>query len=318
MTLRSFTITRDSYTGRIRVRCASSRIDEMAAKAAETGQPRWRVADGGGVCNSYGYPAQTEAITEVVFPPHPRTGIQLGILYLAQMPANKCTHSGAIAHCVGHRYRPLTDARYGDAATQVAQQALFCRARADIGYLQGGAEAERRRRNRAALRDTPQPLSLRQRLLVRLSSRLTGLSQVQAERDVRDANLWFAGRWLMAEVKYTQRPIAYRPHGDERDVAAFQAEQNQQRRRLIFNTCGERVLALTSMTLIHQDEYGALYDTRIETGRWNETVHVVRVVCPSTGAVYLLPCSPDASTAHEAVASTFGLRADEYCPTAQA
>ena len=119
------------------------------------------------------------------------------------------------------------------------------------------------------------------------------------------------GQWSMARGQFGGLDLTYTPFGDERDIAAFAAEKNQQRRRLIHATCGERVLAVEAMTLIQQDDFGTLYDTGMGA-------RIVRVVCPSTGATYMLPVSGWCLTAHEAVAQTFGLNAAEYQPAAQA
>lgn len=43
-------------------------------------------------------------------------------------------------------------------------------------------------------------------------------------------------------------------------------------------------------------------------------VQVVRVVCPTTGRVYHLGVPTTVTTCQEAVASTFGVTADDYAP----
>ena len=43
-------------------------------------------------------------------------------------------------------------------------------------------------------------------------------------------------------------------------------------------------------------------------------VQAVKVVCPATGRVYHLGVPPTVKTCQEAVASTFGIKQDEYHP----
>jgi hypothetical protein len=62
----------------------------------------------------------------------------------------------------------------------------------------------------------------------------------------------------------------------------------------------------------HSDEYGTLLSVK------GLDAQLVRVTCPSTGRVYHLRVPPDVTTAREAVAWTFGLRAEEYQPQVQA
>ena len=71
-------------------------------------------------------------------------------------------------------------------------------------------------------------------------------------------------------------------------------------------------------TVIHEDSDGCGNPRRLlrvpvadaETGY----LQAVQVVCPTTGRVYHLGVKPTVSTCQEAVASTFGLRGDEYAP----
>lgn len=316
MTVHIYRIERSSYSGRLRARVVSSKIEELAAEARKTGQPNMRCAHGGAVCNSYGYPAQTEAIVEVVFPPR-ADGIRLAIQYLAHAVANKVTLGGAACAAAGKCARPIWDNRYGEAARLAARRALVRRARADIGFRAGGEAAARKRAERGErARLIERELVLVERLLQRRACRLYGSDPLDTHRAIARGKLRQSGPWL-AWTRDDHVEVRYVPHDDARDLDALRSETNQERRRRIYEACGDRVLDSSALTLIDEDRYGRLYDTGIATGSWHDTFRLVRVVCPSTGAVYLLQCDPRARTAHEAVASTFGLRAEEYHPTAQ-
>jgi len=71
---------------------------------------------------------------------------------------------------------------------------------------------------------------------------------------------------------------------------------------------------------INRDEYGVLYH---RDGFYNdEPLALVRVINSTpehdgTKKEYFIPVTPQAKTAHEAVASTFGLTADQYRPLAE-
>jgi DNA-binding MarR family transcriptional regulator len=116
------------------------------------------------------------------------------------------------------------------------------------------------------------------------------------------------GQFLHAGGNSFRGRVRYIPFGDQRDAEIFAKETNQEKRRWVLAACGERVLNLKDEDLIQADDYGKLYRTGLG-------VNVVRVVCPSTAAVYLLPVPRFVQTAKAAVASTFGLTEVEYSPT---
>lgn len=126
-------------------------------------------------------------------------------------------------------------------------------------------------------------------------------------------------RWEIRGSESVGELVAsYLPYGDERDAAAFAAADNQELRRRILAACGDRVLPPETRELVQQDDFGALYRVT-QMGVFGEaTRQQVRVVCPSTGAVYWLPVSNQCRTAHQAVAETFGLSASEYQPAVEA
>lgn len=84
---------------------------------------------------------------------------------------------------------------------------------------------------------------------------------------------------------------------------------NEEYRTWLMSQCAEDV----SVYAIERDEYGTL----VEIQGAREPVRAVRVQCPTTGREYLLRVPPTVATAHEAVAWTFGLTAEEYRPGAQ-
>lgn len=344
----------DSRTGKIRVRCTSDQyqIDQAAEKAAATGKPSVRCQHGGAVCNSYGYPAQTEAVLVVAIP---RGAHVMVALYGAQLSANKVTLCGAANACVSGAGL-LFDGRANAATKAESLEWLVKEAAAGIGRARDAKSAEKRQR-RAAWREWKRP-PLAERLLQRKLDFLSRLIGREVAAPSQSGNRWQSGLSRLGTADdpvnriWQQQPIAvprsdrgyeeigfrfpdsrwifdsalrisgYAPHGDDRDVAAFAAETNQERRRYIVEACGDRVLPEAQRTLIQQDDFGQLWeiktadDPRVWGG--SRTERQVRVVCPSTGAVYWLPVSQYVRTAHEAVASTFGLTTAEYLPAVEA
>lgn len=132
-------------------------------------------------------------------------------------------------------------------------------------------------------------------------------SEYSSRDDVR-------GRYLCRWSYYGWIVVGYLPTGDERDAAAFAAAKNQEVRRTILRACGpdrEQEVAAAGRQEIQRDDFGTLFQ------EWDGSKSV-RVVCPSTGSVYWLPVSRKCTTAHEAVADTFGMAAAEYHPVVEA
>ena len=142
-----------------------------------------------------------------------------------------------------------------------------------------------------------------------------GRDRAAVETHIRSGSCRRSGRWLTVTGRDTT--LYYLPYGDARDQVEFAGERNQERRRRIWEACGERV-APPARTLVQQDDYGQLWEVSRYSSGTEQVSREVRVVCPSTGAVYWLPVSEYCQTAHAAVASTFGLAAGEYAPVAQA
>jgi len=125
-------IISDDRTGRITARTVNlvGMAAEAAAKAAETNQPVMIARHGGSVCNSYGYPADTEGAVVVAIP---HDGAVVVACYATQLAANKVTLSGVAATAVGNFARPLWDARHNSEAKNAAKSKLICRAMIDAG-----------------------------------------------------------------------------------------------------------------------------------------------------------------------------------------
>lgn len=332
---------RDSRSGRLRARTVSLRALAQRAAQSLAGKSAMRCAHGGSVNNSYGYPADSECAVVVALR---RRADDVDIhvaCYAAQAPANKITLGGAAAAAAGAR--EIWDHRYSDAARAQAKCALLVQARADIEYVLAGEPARIKRAERMARRKIPRSPSLAERLQARQLARLRELGvtadiRVQrGEPSVSSLDRGY-GRRDGHILSYLDPPVAvvlpdccgdtirclqigrwgydmrdlelvgYCPTGDHRDSETYLADQNQERRRMIYRACGDRIIDAMKLVLRHEDDYGRLYES--------EHGLIVRVVCPSTGAIYHLPVDR-ARTAHEAVARTFGLASAEYHPTIQ-
>jgi hypothetical protein len=113
-------------------RLRARRVDESAlaerARAEAQAEHTWsiRAIHGGGVANSYGYPADTEAAVAVA-DPEGRT-----VVFMARLRANKVTTAGA-ANCCLAGVRPLFDDRYRDEARiEAARLLVQCTARIEL------------------------------------------------------------------------------------------------------------------------------------------------------------------------------------------
>lgn len=184
-------------------------------------------------------------------------------------------------------------------------------------YAEAIARHNARQANRPVATD-----SLEIRLLARLISRAIGCDAAESLRLAGRRRTRREGRWLYIQGRSWDCDVRYCPYGDSRDDAEFARETNQQMRRRIVEACGDRVLPPAQRTLVQQDDFGQLWEIKTvgDPRGWggDRIERQVRVVCPSTGAVYWLPVGRDVRTAHEAVASTFGLSAAEYVPVAEA
>ncbi len=124
------------------------------------------------------------------------------------------------------------------------------------------------------------------------------------------------GPWVYRKNRGHSLSVRYQAYGDEGDRQAFLAETSQERRRAIVAAVGDRVADLLHATVVQADDYGTLYE--LPGGQPGQRpMRMVRVVCPSTAAAYWLGVPASCRTAHEAVATTFGMRVEEYSPQAQ-
>ena len=112
--------------------------------------------------------------------------------------------------------------------------------------------------------------------------------------------------------------------GDEYLVFPWVAKQvlqwpNAEQRRVLIQRMGpDRFFGELTAAVVHEDTDGAGNRRRLLRVSVKDTeagyLQAVEVVCPTTGRVYHLGVEPGVSTCQDAVASTFGLRAEEYAP----
>lgn len=101
----------------------------LAAAVSKAGRS-WKCRIGGTVANAYKYPASTDAVVCVAL----CIGREIVVvMWATEIAANKATHGGAMAACVGGACRALCDARYGADATAAARDALYAAAREEAG-----------------------------------------------------------------------------------------------------------------------------------------------------------------------------------------
>jgi hypothetical protein len=117
----------DKRSGRLRTRTVN--VERLAHEAAEMtekdGQDCYMVDDGGGVCNSYGYRAESEVCLIVAVRIAGTTHVAW---WAAQIPANKITPCGAASACVPCA-APIWDGRCNEESVAHAQQRLSDEAR---------------------------------------------------------------------------------------------------------------------------------------------------------------------------------------------
>ncbi len=91
---------------RLRVRRVNEKsiLNSVIAAAEAEGRPKIHATHGGGVANSYGYPADTEGVVAVGFPDGS------GWVKVARLPANKVSLGGVFRRCTG--FSGLFDDRF--------------------------------------------------------------------------------------------------------------------------------------------------------------------------------------------------------------
>jgi hypothetical protein len=103
----------------------------------------------------------------------------------------------------------------------------------------------------------------------------------------------------------------------ERVVVALTASEILEVQRVMLERFGhDRLILETGAAPVHSDEFGTLYRIPIPHGRPIALLHVTDSTPQPDGTRrrYCLRVPPDARTAREAVAWTFGLRAEDYRP----
>ena len=116
-------------------------------------------------------------------------------------------------------------------------------------------------------------------------------------------------------------------------IARIDAETSDEVRRIMVDRYGsERFLRDSGAIRVQQDEYGTLYVRRFASGQPAVFVHLVNSTPEADGSrrefwrrvhPELRPLlrdglgEPQAMTAHNAVASTYGLRGEQYAPLEQ-
>jgi hypothetical protein len=120
-------------------------------------------------------------------------------------------------------------------------------------------------------------------------------------------------------------------HPDRITVASIDAEKNDEARRIMVDLYGnERFLKDSGATKIQQDRYGTLYSRKFASGPPAVFVHLINSTPEADGSrrefwrrvhPELRPLlgdgqlgEPQAMTAHNAVASTYGMRGEHYAP----
>lgn len=96
------------------------------------------------------------------------------------------------------------------------------------------------------------------------------------------------------------------------DPRSAVAESNSERRRCLYEILGyERILEAIDAKRIQRDDFGELLeaDLKDDDGR---SAKFVRVRCPSTGREYVNRVRPDVTSAREALASRWQLKAEDY------
>ena len=94
---------------------------------------------------------------------------------------------------------------------------------------------------------------------------------------------------------------------------------NAESRRIAIEIIGaDRFFSELESAVVHQDTDGVGNRRRLVRVKLADAeagyLQAVHVVCPTTGREYYLGVRPEVRTCQEAVASTFGMKADEYLP----
>jgi len=140
--------------------------------------------------------------------------------------------------------------------------------------------------------------------------------------------------WAIYAVHGVRVPADIITNPESVTAERIDKEQNAEVRRVMIERMGyERYILESGAQLLNTDEYGSLYRKELADDEPLVMVHVLNSTPEPDGTIkkYMLRChpqlrpmladgklgAPQEMTAHNAVASTFGLRGEEYAPLVQ-
>jgi hypothetical protein len=155
-------------------------------------------------------------------------------------------------------------------------------------------------------------------------------AQGRLHSETRQAIAWPDG-WGLHRIHGVAVPAYVVEHPEQITIALIDAETNDEVRRIMVDRYGaERFIRDSGARRVQQDKYGTLYVRPFDGGLPATFVHLVNSTVEADGSrrefwrrvhPELRPLldggrlgAPQALTAHNAVASTFGLRGEEYEP----
>lgn len=129
----------------------------------------------------------------------------------------------------------------------------------------------------------------------------------------RDGKQW----WYWHGVEVPERVVTA---PETITVAEIEAESNSEVRRVMIERYGQtRYLQDCGARIVHQDDYGILYQKRFKGQSWDDPITFVKVKNSTpepdgTFKDYILRVPPNVRTARSAVAWTFGIQSQNYKP----
>ena len=125
------------------------------------------------------------------------------------------------------------------------------------------------------------------------------------------------GIYAIHGVRLTEQIVM---HPETLTVEQIEAEQNSEVRRVMMDRFGtERFVRESGAERIHMDDFGILYRKLVSGDEAVVMVQVINSTSESDGSYkdYWLRVPPHMQTAHQAVAWTFGMTAEDYAPLIQ-
>lgn len=130
----------DERSGRLKARtvCAERLARDAAEDCQKKRRPVMWCRFGGSVCNSYGYPAETECALAVAIPTYGEDGSDeiVVAVYCNQVPANKVTRGGCAESCLPGS-RPIWDSRFNADSKLLAKDHVINQAIKDLAQYAG-------------------------------------------------------------------------------------------------------------------------------------------------------------------------------------